>query len=150
MKKIILAIAFFATLSGFSQTTMQEYNYMTTGYQMQVKSGQDINKGYRVESIGKFAVGFVNSSKANANRLSEFFKIYNENSSSPLIPIGVLVKMYRSDMVNESYFFMPNSYSTSEIFNKAFEDYLKIFKTDEVSANYTWNMMRMISSLTTK
>jgi len=150
MKKIILAITFITTFSIFGQTTMQEYNYMTTGYQIQVKSGQDINKGYRVESMGKYSVGFTNSSKINANRSSEFFTVYSENSKKTAEPIGTLIKMYRSDIVNDVYFFMPNKYSTSEVFQKAMDDFTKIFKGDEIIVNYSWNMMRMISVLTTK
>lgn len=148
MKRIILAMAFIATLSAFGQTTMQEYNYMTTGYQLQVKSGQDINKGYRVERIGKFAVDLSVTPKAQ--RISEFFTVYSENSAKPLEPIGTLVKMYKTSVANDVYFFMPNRYSSSEVFAKAIDDYTKTFKGDEVIVNYTWNMMRMISVLTTK
>ena len=150
MKKFILTISFFTTLTAFSQTTIQEYNYMTTGYQLQAKTGQDINKGYKVESIGKFAVNFTNSGKSTANRFSEFFSVYNENSKMPLVPIGTLVKMYRTDVVNDVYFFMPNKYANAEVLQKAMDDYTKIFKGEEIIVNYTWNMMRMISTLTTK
>lgn len=150
MKKIIFALAFVTTLSAFGQTTMQEYNYMTTGYTLQVKSGQDINKGYRVESIGKFSVDFPTTGKLTAKRISNFYSVYNENSARPMEPIGTLVKMNRSDVVNDTYFFMPNKYTASDVFNKAMEDYTKVFKGDEIIVNYTWNMMRMVSSLNTK
>jgi len=150
MKKIILGMLLFIGLTSYSQTTMLEYNYMTSGYIIQVKSGQDINKGYRVESIGKYLVDFAVNASKRAKRISEFYSVYNENSARPTEPIGTLIKMYRSDVVNDTYYFMPNKYAQADVLSRAVEDYTKTFKGDEVIVNYTWNMMRMISSLTTK
>ena len=157
MKKIILAIAFIGALSAYSQTTLEEYNYMTSGFLIQLRTGQDFNKGYRMERLGKFAVEIPVASKGQ--RVSEFYAVYNENSTMPTEPIGTLLKMYRTDSFNEhlnnAYFFMPNKYSSSDVLTKAYDTYIKLFKSTTLSStqptqDYTWNMIRMISNLNTK
>lgn len=35
-------------------TTQEEYNYMTKGYQIQLSSGLDVKKGYRIEDLYNF------------------------------------------------------------------------------------------------
>lgn len=66
MRKIILLVLI-TTLSNltFSQeletevlsTTLEEYNYMTKGYEIQQKSGLDMKKGYDIENIKTFLKG---------------------------------------------------------------------------------------------
>ncbi len=36
-----------------SQTTLEEYNYVTKGYHVQLTSGLDMKKGYEFEDIDK-------------------------------------------------------------------------------------------------
>lgn len=50
MKKIILAILFFTSFS-YSQTTQEEYNYLTKGYREQISKGLDLKKGYQFENL---------------------------------------------------------------------------------------------------
>ena len=59
MRKITL---FFVLFSAFSYaqdeptgTTLEEYNYMTKGYKIQISSGLDMKKGYSVENITKYS-----------------------------------------------------------------------------------------------
>jgi hypothetical protein len=60
MKKIILGLLLCASVSLFSQvkndvpTSVEEYNYMTKGYKIQLSSGLDVKKGYKVENITAF------------------------------------------------------------------------------------------------
>lgn len=59
MKKIILSLLLLASISSYCQdkpngTTLEEYNYMTKGYQIQISSGLDVKKGYRIEDLYSF------------------------------------------------------------------------------------------------
>lgn len=67
MKKIILLLLMLLSFSGYSQnktkhepaaprsevfsTTVDEYNYMTKGYKVQVESGLDMKKGYTINDL---------------------------------------------------------------------------------------------------
>ncbi|TRW98504.1 hypothetical protein [Flavobacterium gawalongense] len=59
MKKITLLLLMFSVFS-YAQdkpfgTTLDEYNYMTKGYKIQVSSGLDVKKGYRVDDVTSYA-----------------------------------------------------------------------------------------------
>ena len=46
-----------STLARSVPTTMEEYNYMTKGYKIQVESGLDMKKGYFIEDMGEHKIG---------------------------------------------------------------------------------------------
>jgi hypothetical protein len=58
MKKITLLFIMF-TVFAYSQdkpngTTLEEYNYMTKGYKIQLSSGLDVKKGYRIDDVTSY------------------------------------------------------------------------------------------------
>jgi len=55
MKKFtILFIAVMLVFKAFSQTTQEEYNYITKGYAIQISSGLDMKKGYSFGILGQW------------------------------------------------------------------------------------------------
>ena len=49
MKTLIIVILLISSaLHCFSQTTLEEWNYITKGYKIQVESGLDMKKGYQI------------------------------------------------------------------------------------------------------
>lgn len=46
-----------STLVHAVPTTMEEYNYMTKGYKIQIASGLDMKKGYYFEDMGEHKIG---------------------------------------------------------------------------------------------
>jgi hypothetical protein len=52
MKKLILFALLMVSLTTFSQTTLDEYNYVTKGYKIQLESGLDMKKGYSMVKVG--------------------------------------------------------------------------------------------------
>jgi hypothetical protein len=62
MKKTIILMAVFALTSIFSnvvlgQTTLEEFNYVTKGYKVQIESGLDMKKGYEIENVDEETSG---------------------------------------------------------------------------------------------
>ncbi|MBD1259307.1 hypothetical protein HZY62_01800 [Maribacter polysiphoniae] len=67
MKKITFIIFFLITSFSFSQnlnaskahskTTVEEYNYMTRGYKIQISSGLDMKSGYSFDNLGTIIKG---------------------------------------------------------------------------------------------
>lgn len=50
--QVLIAIVFISiAVSSFSQTSQEEYNYITKGYKVQIESGLDMKKGYSFEDI---------------------------------------------------------------------------------------------------
>jgi hypothetical protein len=62
MKKTIIFTVVIAMTSIFStvvfgQTTLEEYNYVTKGYKVQLESGLDMKKGYELENVDEATAG---------------------------------------------------------------------------------------------
>lgn len=59
MKKTIIFLftAMTVSLTGLSQTTAEEYNYLTKGYKVQIESGLDMKKGYEFEDVDAVTAG---------------------------------------------------------------------------------------------
>lgn len=53
----VLMIVLFAFANVYSQTTLEEYNYLTKGYKVQIESGLDMKKGYEIEELDKTESG---------------------------------------------------------------------------------------------
>jgi len=52
MKKLFLALFVLTTSVAFCQTTSDEYNYLRSGYGMQLTSGGDMKAGYAMQDKG--------------------------------------------------------------------------------------------------
>jgi hypothetical protein len=46
-----------SSLINIAPTTIEEYNYLTKGYKIQIESGLDMKKGYHFEDIGEHQIG---------------------------------------------------------------------------------------------
>lgn len=77
MKKIlsIIVIALFPHLSK-AQTTMEEYNYLTKGYAIQMESGLDMKSGYKMVDVMKIG---------EENELKKLVRTRDESVSAYLI-----------------------------------------------------------------
>lgn len=51
MKKIIVLIVFVLPFVCKAQTTVEEYNYLTKGYAIQIESGLDMKAGYKMINV---------------------------------------------------------------------------------------------------
>ncbi len=62
MKKIniltaIITMTIIFSTKVFGQTTLEEYNYVTKGYQVQLESGLDMKKNYELEDVNEATTG---------------------------------------------------------------------------------------------
>lgn len=49
-----LALLIICSAATFAQTTLEEYNYVTKGYKIQLEGGLDMKKGYRFENLPEY------------------------------------------------------------------------------------------------
>ena len=98
MKYLFLLLLFMTSSALFAQldstlvrsapTTMEEYNYMTKGYKIQVESGLDMKKGYYFEDMGDHKIG---------NYVFNVKKLVRENQRE-LINNAELMKLYGAEV----------------------------------------------------
>ncbi len=112
MKKKFLLTAILLTTFFFSnklnaQTTLEEYNYLTKGYKVQIESGLDMKKGYEIElydgadtGIRSVKLMILNRLKGQVKEKAAFLIIYTREGLPP------------------EYICVPNPYSDEEIMNK--------------------------------
>lgn len=73
----------------FAQTTLEEYNYITKGYKIQIESGLDMKRGYELEKVR--IVSSYNRANNNSFRRIEVKKLVYVGSYSKRIAAYMLI-----------------------------------------------------------
>ena len=89
------------------KTTLEEYNYITKGYQIQVESGLDMKQGYEVYNV---------DSKTISNRSAELKCLIRTNT--PIKEIACYFIVYKKDNRVIDYLCIPGPHSDISILNK--------------------------------
>lgn len=121
MKKTLFLIGFLSFIMGSAQikkgkTTLEEYNYMTKGFKIQMESGLDMKIGYSTNKGQKITIG---SYEFN------YIKFY-KNTLSDKIFVGYIVIAKSSSSGNSYTYAIPEN--NSELMTKT---YVEINKLDE-------------------
>jgi hypothetical protein len=108
LQKLILLISLtFLSNSFFSQTTLEEYNYITKGYKVQIESGLDMKKGYLFEDV---------YSQKSGERLAELKVLYRIKETKKEIAAYLII--YSKEGNEPEYLCVPNPKSEKEIILK--------------------------------
>jgi len=111
MKQTLLLFCFFFLSAGaFAQTTLEEYNYITKGYKVQIESGLDMKKGYSLSDIPSFRISYSNGVAIDA----DFKALYKDGQK---LPQALLCIFSRSDNPNKQYICIPQFGSSKEIWD---------------------------------
>jgi hypothetical protein len=102
---IFIVINFPRLLNG--QTTLEEYNYVTKGYKVQIESGLDMKKGYEFTSIDTV------STKIATAEMKILFRL-KENKKE----IAAYLIVYKREGRNVEYICIPHPKSENEILQK--------------------------------
>ena len=106
MKKTLflaLSLMIFA-LSGISQTSMEEYNYITKGYKVQQESGLDMKKGYEFEDLNTHKAGI---------RTASLKKLVKVNAGKKQTAAYMIV--YQKEQSPKEYFCIPSPKSGEDV-----------------------------------
>ena len=141
MRKIIIGILFLFSVSySFSQTTMEEYNYITKGYKIQTESGLDMKKGYRFEeSINS---DFSINGEIRFFKFKKLIKI-NENR---VCAIMVIYSKFGKVNMPVMYLCIPSKNSPPEIWGLISEQ-IRTYGI-ELSQAYSWSLLQYLSKET--
>ncbi len=80
MKKLLFFVPIFIVfvISASGQTTLEEYNYITKGYKVQIESGLDMKKGYTIKDYGNWGLNH-----GEETRDIEFKGLYRTGQTKP-------------------------------------------------------------------
>nr|WP_314896773.1 hypothetical protein [uncultured Flavobacterium sp.] len=108
MKKITLLLIMFTAFC-YAQdkpngTTLEEYNYMTKGYKVQISSGLDMKQGYKVEDIivlknSDYAFNFKNLVRTVDNSSAGVIVIATSNIWANTYYLSIPIN--NSDLMND-------------------------------------------------
>ena len=108
LKTILIAVIAVMTIANaYSQTTLEEYNYLSKGYKIQIESGLDMKKGYEIKD---------NYTEKTSERTVNLKTLYRVNGNVKTIAAYLFV--YNKNGKAKQYICIPNPQSTEEILNK--------------------------------
>ena len=129
--KMILVAAML--LSGaslcLSQTTLEEYNYVTKGYRAQVENGLDMKTGYRFEDVTESRLMTGDSSY----KKTEFKALFRKGEKIPCAILCVYSEVEDGAVQNTDYICIPDLDSSNEIWKMA-SDKIAEFSGDAAQA----------------
>lgn len=125
------------------QTTLEEYNYVTKGYKIQIESGLDMKSGYEFRDIDSWGLSY-----SDFQRKATFKQLFRTGER---IPCATLMILSRTDNEYREFLCIPHYDSTDEIWQKAFDGFRAATQDwSEASRGYVWGMVKMISYLSSE
>jgi hypothetical protein len=142
LKHLITIIALFVSFNIYGQscktlgTTMEEYNYITKGYKIQIQSGLDMKKGYEVKLINSFDID---------GRKIVYYELIKDGKD-----LRALMSVFTGRDGRTSYFCIPLGDCDKSLLNA----YISSVQTDidnSIALNvYQYTLSRVMNSYITK
>jgi hypothetical protein len=113
VSSILLLFSLYLSNSLKAQTTEAEYNYVTTGYKIQViDQGGDLKKGYSLQPVNKrYGIIVGNDGLREVKMLA----LYRSGEQKPC----AYMMIYKREQTNfEKYYCIPSTNSKSELWTK--------------------------------
>ena len=111
LKLILIVFLLFAVTTVPAQTTQEEYNYVTKGYNVQISSGLDMKKGYELKDIDHVSQSGSNGKTEREAWLKALYRIPATGSKS----IAAYMIIYKRDGKDNEYVCVPSPNSDAEI-----------------------------------
>jgi len=138
----LLALTVFLTIcsKSFSQTTQEEYNYVTKGYKVQIESGLDMKKGYSFVDYGNWGLEF-----GIQNRQCEFKGLVKAGATKPC---AIMMVYKRTDIKDGAtwYICIPSSDAPAELWQQTLDFINGNFKDNTaLTSTIIWALMKFSS-----
>ena len=122
---------------------MEEYKYVSKGYEMEIEGGLDPKQGYYFEDMETFR-----TEHSTWFRATSFKILVRERGNKPA---AIMMILERSDTEYVDYFCIPLYNSEQDVWDAAYEDFIHELTFDwglrANSKDYSWGMVSMISYL---
>jgi hypothetical protein len=133
---IVVLLLVLVSSHGRAQTTLEEYNYVTKGYKVQIESGLDMKKGYRFEDIHTLSIKYSDG----IVRETEFKALFKDEQSKPT---AILCIYTYSESSPKEYICIPQFNSPKAIWDST---YAKISGFEhQGSAALMWGLAKLSS-----
>jgi hypothetical protein len=109
----VLIGTFAISSSGFGQTTMEEYLYVTKGYKVQIESGLDMKQGYKLEDITESTV----TSGDSSYRKTSFKGLFRKGERTPCAIMCIYSNVVDNRLESTDYICIPHVDSSKEIWS---------------------------------
>ncbi|HCV42138.1 MAG TPA: hypothetical protein DGH68_01545 [Bacteroidetes bacterium] len=130
-----LVLMFFSS-QGQAQTTLEEYNYATKGYRVQIESGLDMKKGYTFEEINSIRLSYT----TGGFRETEFKALFKEGTKKPA---AILCIYSCSDNPSKEYLCIPQPNSPRELWDSTYAK-IATFEGENATA-LMWGLAKLSS-----
>jgi len=114
-------------------TTIEEYNYLTKGYKIQIESGLDMKKGYVLKNVpGYFSDKMSYTNDNLFKRESNYKLLYKDGSTKPCAILMILTVYHKSKLTGTHYFCIPtyNSNLWLNFKEDLYKVYMKNYETN--------------------
>lgn len=126
--RIFLVLSLASMLAAVSplcaQTTMEEFNYVTSGYKMQLAGGLDMKKGYRFEDLFSHD---TRSASTGDVRTTQFKALFREGQQRPC---AVMCILSNTSQTSKEYLCIPSYSSEPDVWNLAMKRILEFSEED--------------------
>lgn len=131
MKRSYLLISLTLISSfAFSQTTTEEYNYITKGYRIQLEAGLDMKKGYFFVEKTRASV------KVNDDTRKGVLKgLYRKSGDSTVLAAYMLIYQYNNEPA--VYYCIPHPKSSANIINQYISD---LYNGENTKTNQSYRL----------
>ena len=109
----VILVLMLAYAESRAQTTVEEYNYVTKGYRVQIESGLDMKKGYTFADINSYRVSY----STGGFRETEFKALFKEEGKKP---VAILCIYSSSTNPSKEYLCIPQPSSPRELWDSTY------------------------------
>ena len=132
---VVIFTFFIFSMKLYSQTTQEEYNYVTKGYPDQIDKGLDMKKGYHFVDLNENSV-----TTGTTVRSCKFKALMREGQTKPC---AILCIYSRSDNGFKDYLCIPTYDAPKEIWDQAFEKFKTYSETGATAL--IWGIAKLSS-----
>jgi hypothetical protein len=135
MKKILLGAFLFLSLTAFSQTSQEEYDYLSKVYGEQKDTGMLVKKGYRVYELTTTFTAFSDTA-----RNISFWGIVRKGQTKPSAILMKYDKLGKATV----HICVPTIDAPQSMWFQTFEAVGNTFKKDDLAMQtIIWGLMRL-------
>ena len=138
-KLIICCVLILSATLAFCQTSLDEYNYVTKGYQFQKESGLDMKKGYELSDSN--TTDFLDPGVIRTFKFKKLIRLWDKKVCA--IMVEYTLRVNQKD--NTIYFCIPMKNSSPEIWAKVAQQ-LRTFNNPDLSTAYNWALIQFITN----
>ena len=148
MRTVSLLVGVVVLLLGasksLSQTTMEEYNYITKGYKVQLESGLDMKQGYRFEDLNESSLASGDSSY----KKTDFKALYRRDESAPCAILCIFTNVVNGVTLNTDYICIPHLDSSKDLWTMTYKKIAEY--TGDSSSALTLGLMHLVTHYSSK